>query len=380
MAEGSSGAAVAELEMPQTDRGIATKTNVEVLEKPVSQDEIAKTIPLAEDIAKFRTELEQQIFDEGLPKDQWTATYEQTIDKYPNLMPYKILINGVLNKAKAANEHVERVWKKAHGPATDQAEDNPAPQRADPEVAKTLCMKFFRVMPQGEVEAIKGAITIRIMVDDDYRKMRGIKLGTPLIEGASAFPLEKFGFSVLLIRKDLIEEHVDQNILHEIEHGKNHILTSARRDLIFGERLDMPEDILGRIRRREFNHPMQEKAKDEILAFFTYLDQFKFQGKVSMVILNDFLQEWGKKIRTRLTKKDGIYLPEYIENYQPTPEQIKSYEDNVNKATYDFIQLFELYFKLGYKNEAARMTINVLEQFPLHSWGAVSRLIQARHK
>jgi len=58
-----------------------------------SDPKIQEKIPLAEDMAVFRSEIESTIFN--APRSEWRKVYENTLAKYPQLLDYKPLFDSV---------------------------------------------------------------------------------------------------------------------------------------------------------------------------------------------------------------------------------------------------------------------------------------------
>lgn len=372
----------------EKDLGIATKTQetkpaAKSASVETSNNEAKQDITLAEDIALFRTELEQRVFFEGLPVSEWRRVYEETLAKYPDIQSYKGLFDQVLNNAEVANKGLLEFWRKLQNPQEQSKSDNPLVEKASPQAAREMCYQIFGSYPQSEVEAVKGAITLRFMVDDsDFKTFYEGRGDQEVLPGGFAMYIPELKSSVLVLRKSQ-PEHKTEVLLHELEHGKNIILVKGRRDFLDDslqpDRFNIPEDILTRLKRRgELKQPYPEvRAKDEILAFsttFSYLDYID-QSDLPM---EQLMQEWKEHVKDQLTDKKGFYFPNYYPEGTSSQDE-KRYMDNVTKGVDAMMQLLSLYRSLGFDTGAGRMATNVLEQFPLNSWSAVTRLIQTRH-
>lgn len=340
---------------------------------------IAKEIPIAEDIAEFRVTLEGKIFREGLSKSEWRRTYEETFAKYPRIKPYKELFDAVITNAEDSSNQLEEVWRYYQGLKKDlQEEDNPLVEQAEPQAAKELFRHIFDFDSEGEIDAIKGVITLRFNVDDDdFRKLRNLKDTEVISEGAVTTHPPGFKFPVLVLRKSFSQVDLFLHLAHELEHGKNRIIEEGRDELLrLGERLDMPKGIVDRLRRlKRLGWSDLTKTggdfKDEILAYFTELEWTDPDTPTDTIKNN--LPRWGEVLKDGLTNEQAYY-PSYLSEVHK-----RQYEENVKRGVDSIVQLYDLYLSLGRGIRGTRMAINVLEQFPLNSWPAVVRLIKARH-
>ncbi|OGF51574.1 hypothetical protein A3G06_00230 [Candidatus Nomurabacteria bacterium RIFCSPLOWO2_12_FULL_46_14] len=74
---------------------------------------LEKEIPIAEDIARFRAELEEKIFGEGLPAEEWAVAYEEIFQKYKLkdeiLARLTLLIFYGLSKEELADQQINNI-------------------------------------------------------------------------------------------------------------------------------------------------------------------------------------------------------------------------------------------------------------------------------
>lgn len=328
---------------------------------------------VAEDIARLKTEVENKILS-GIPQSDWRKAYEETLAQYPSTHQYKPLFDHTLRKAESAHEQIENLWSQyKNGYSSKFSEKQPGIEEGDPNLSRELFNSLFGFHPQGEVEAIKGAVTLRFMMDkDDFIKL-DIKLGVSKAY-ATAYHVPGKNFDVLILQRD---SEVGLPFRHELEHAKNQITFLNHYDSPFPEGLDMPEEILGKVKKRVINeHPMERFTRDELLAGFTEQEFVSPENK-SQAILDyaDWLIDF---LKTSFSDDDKGYLEMYKKIYHPSQAYVATYVNIVKQGTDALKDLFTLYFKEG-DSKAARMTINVLGQFPLRDWTAVVQLIKTRH-
>ncbi|OGH29990.1 MAG: hypothetical protein A3F30_01315 [Candidatus Levybacteria bacterium RIFCSPHIGHO2_12_FULL_37_12] len=370
------------------------------LEKQVLPDQIGKDVPLAEDIARFRTELEQKILWEGLPFKKWRQAYNQTLSEYPQILAYKPILDMVMLEVESSRNKLDETWKETHPKGKEFKEDEErfVPQTAEPEAARKLFSKLFGFEPKGNVEAVKGAISLRLTVDDDdYRRLR-LKEGQE-ISSEAYMEYHAYGnFPVIVERKKIKGEETQEisflnpNLHHELEHARNAFLEIGRHTFFyFPSFADMrlPKEISERLQRRHGKEPEMEKsAKDEILAFFSAFESIEMKTNTHVTDdnqrkqLDELLDEGASEFKVGLVpyfEENGYYFELHKNRYNPSDEEQKRYSSNAKRGVDSLTQLYELYRNSEHRSRAARMSINVLEQFPLNSWPAVVRLISSRH-
>ncbi|HEX7456738.1 MAG TPA: hypothetical protein VF303_04770 [Candidatus Nanoarchaeia archaeon] len=366
-----------ELEIPTDD---LEKPTQETPKQPDQDSDNKSSVILAEDIAQFRTDLEQKIFFDRLPRSEWRKAYEETLTAHPEIRSYKDIFNAVMKAAENANDDLETVWNQHH-----TQEGQPVGEPTHPDEASKLFKSMFGLELQNESRTSKSAISLYFYVsDDDFRGINKLAGKEDNLE-ENAFVIEPTinrRFPVAVLRKGLSDEESWYTGAHEFEHIKSKLIGKGRlyfRNRPFFERLAMPTAIAQRLEKRDkSSSSMENGAKEEILAYFTEPEGFSPTNPPSKVI--QFSEEWGEELK-RLLATEEWYLSRYREMFKPTPEQEKAYLVNVRKGTDSMVQLFNFYFSIDKDTrKAARMAINVLEQFPLHSWPAVVRLINQRHQ
>jgi hypothetical protein len=314
-------------------------------------------------------ELEDQIFRRGLPKEQWQQAYEESLSKYPGILPYKRLFDRILSHAESANEQIEELWKRdVHGHELVD-ESNPNVIVADSVASAKIFEYVFRHKPKKKVSAYKGAITIRLLMDSKEFEKFGFSRGRA--PGGFALPVGGQDFSVIAINKD--KESVNGTIIHEVEHAKNDVFRNERNNyaLDWWDSVDSTEEnIKNRLARRDIEelhaqesheYTDESRAKEEILAYLTILEYAPpdFSSKS--------MDKFCKDITNVLVSPTSFYNIKnekaVLDGFEAFTTLLKHYEEN--GSTFQ---------------KSSRLVINTLEQFPLTSWPAVARLIKYRHQ
>lgn len=323
----------------------------------VSNIEVEETVIAAENIAKFRMELEKKIFQEGLPPTKWEKAYEESLTKYPDILPYKGLFDSIIGHAQAANEEVEKLWSKYAKGAELENEKNLLVNVADADASAKLFESVTGFKPAEEVRAYKGAITIRFHVGErDYEKL-GYARG--YLPGGSFHKVQMGDLLVLIVNKSYENSsHFDEIVLHELEHAKNDVFHTQ---YINYQRLHMSfkdPHFRKRMLRLSLENAEDVEAKDEILAYFSILEY-----------IPDNLEE--KELRESMKKIENILQKNY--GFQNTKYIQEGFDAFFAMAS--FYQGKGLTFQ-----KSARLTINILEQFPLARWLAVARLLKHKYQ
>lgn len=358
------------------------------LEAPKQPDQLdhdsESNVVLAEDIAQFRTDLEQKIFFERLPRGEWEGTYEEALANYPQAQPYKDVFEEVLKAAERCHDDLRAFWILQNG-------SSESGEVASPEISAKIFESILGFNPKGEVTATKGIVSLKLEVDDAVFKQFYTHAGRAFDENETAFtvhPTSSHSYPVIVSRKSLSGEDSFYALRHEFEHIKTDIKKAAAQNygerkkalaLLGPERLTLPKAVSDRIERRnKTDSAMEIEAKDEILAYFTEPELLDFPSETK---LEEYLDAYSEEIKYLLTHEDSEYFDRYMERFSPSLNEQKTYERNVNVGVDSIVDLFKLYFTVDKDTrKSARMAINVLEQFPLHSWPAVVRLVRERHK
>lgn len=371
--------------------------NIESTVPQSEPSEIRKDLPIAEDIASFRADMEEKIFFKGIPSREWQKVYDQTLALYPRIQGYKAIFDEVLSVALHRNDQINNFWEQHAVSETeamaidDPTAANPLAVQADEVSSKNMFKALFNFVPQGEVEATKGSITLRFVINEnDYRRMEAPGKAEEVISGASMHYIPGIEFPVLVIRRDaafIVSGELSEGLMHELEHAKNYIMDLGRDAL--WDYWDTESGKLSRgfkevpfrdalLRRKFQNRAVPDSLlKNEMLAYFTpfeYLDR----SQLTSDSLPQIVRAYSGYIKLVLLDEQGLYYLKFKQSLL-SEEQILRHKQLVEKGVDSLVELFQLYEQSGSPRNPARMAINVLEQFPLQSWPAVTRLLKSRY-
>lgn len=349
--------------------------------------EIQETVVLAEDIAVFRTELEKKMFGKDTSRNQWKKIYEETLAKYPQVLNYKPIFDSVINSAERVNDKIRQLMTVQNNINRFLMSKKPAPspETIKQETAKRVFANLFHFRPGTDIKMSPGKVSIRFVLGkDDFKKLRE----TLNIAGsAHGFAITRNDIHIRILYQDSEQKKSSIKITdrHEFEHVRNRILEQAGVKTFESDsesdKLEMPEDILERLTRRYFKERFPENlAKDELLATFTVLENSRKSLNQEQI---EGVKRLGRFTTIYLTDPDIGYYMRFVENAvtKPSEEERTRYVKNVGKAVEAFLSIFFLYNQSGDKYpDAARVASNVLSQFPLSSWPAITRLIISRRK
>jgi hypothetical protein len=313
---------------------------------------LSLSLPAAEDIARFRTELEKGIIDNNLPPDNWLDFQRQTLSRYPRIQQYKDVFYFAVDKALGYRQRMDSFWSRFGQPA-DQTQ-------ADPEHAKLMCTDLLKIMPNEEVKIGKGAFILDVILSDaDYDRLIQTRNWSDGVNGMS-WETEGIRFHIFKSRPNWFTKP------HEMEHSKNRILELTYQGFP-QEFLPTGEAVkgVGRLKKSPYF-----SAYDEIIANFLAIEKISKDQltKNALAEFRDFL--------TKTLIED--YMPEYLK--QPEAEGItsKEYSEKITSGFKAIFELYDLYVGTNSDINSARMSINILAQFPLESWPAVISLIKQR--
>ena len=169
-------------------------------------------------------------------------------------------------------------------------------------------------------------------------------------------------------------------VTHEAEHIKNRILRDGRNKALWDHEMD--NETLPKLRERdERSLPMEESAKDEILAMLSALQVYE-SSQMSPEQIDklapDFFEKFGGMITEELAQPGGHYYETFREAHYPTEQELARYRQHVTRSIESYAQLWHVCRESGKFNrkEIAYMTSSILEQFPLSKWPGVARLFK----
>lgn len=359
-----------------------TDTTIEG-EQPIEQEH---PVIIAESIARIKTSIERMIFLEYLPSSQWREALEAELSKYPETKPYRSLMENVINRAIKINENIRRVWDGYADPDErflDQAGPNAATPKATPRMASQMYEGIFGRRPTGELEVYRGAAAIRFVVDDeDFRSIAEYEHKNTVIEsGGFTFVDSSTGIPIIVMRQSLVDSARYVTIVHELEHAKHkiHWLNPMAPEILLDqERLEIASASWERWGIDDTF--IDRSVKGEILAYATYLELFPEKIPVSQrAEFDQHIRNYFEETKRTLNNPDGLYLPRYREETHLEEQQYEQYMRSVDRNIDAYIDLHNHYRSQGMSiPEAGRMAINVLTQFPLQKWAAVTRLVIRR--
>lgn len=370
----------------KADKSIANIETIDDINETMGSVELKKGIPVAENIAKFRIELERKIFNEGLPRSEWQETYQEILNKYPEILAYKSIFDLALNKIEIANDSVNIFWEKeqvqksTHGESVknDTLQVNNLLKKADLESARHMFSVIFGILPKDEIEAFKGTISLRFIVN-----RRDFDSVVPAIEGetfAAAVEISGYDFQIILQRADLTESQGEEgvvSIVHEAQHIKNRFLNKTRQPNIL-EKLPLPEELSNvLIRREEKNDRVDKSIKDELLAYATFLLFYAKAGQSQDTSIRENFSTMAEGV----SDTKGPYLGVYLQNKSDLKpgESDLAYSTRAKLGVKSIEDLYFFYRDIQRTTDSAELVINMLDQFPLKSWPAIVRLIKSRY-
>lgn len=366
------------------------QTESRVKDKEVSFGEMLKAVEVVEDIAGLRTTLEEEIFDKRLSPDQWVSFLEKTLHRSPNLIKYMDLFKTMVDYAKDGHDQLDIFWSSVKD-SSDLSTGTPGfrgfTEGASGSSAAWLFRSLFGFFPESGIEAAKGVTSLLFtLTDSDFQKALKESSDDALWKAGVEFRMNGFKFSVILIRQKVVDEVWIKKVLpHEVEHSKNSILGGGRvkfsgvDEHLRGEDLDQwqrKNNVVFREleRLKDKANVSEEKAKNEILAYFTELENIEYRFPRAF---EDFLDDSPGEFVKELSSESGHYYQEYIKSDKSFDKD--RYVSSVERGANALAALARLYYQEEVKKGSVRMAMNVLEQFPLHRWPAVVYLINRRH-
>lgn len=344
---------------------------------------MVRRIAVAEDIAKLRTEVEDEMFRKVAPKEQWKDILDTALVKYPNLIRYKRIFDRVLVSVKTSAIQLDSFWRDhmAYGSETSTDDLTKGIEKAGPKMSSELFYPIFLTYPDDEVVAARGALSLRFLVSDrDYKKLWATEEGWGGKElTTGGFASSHSGFPVIVLRREFPEHEVIKNVIHESEHGLNKVLETGKNTFLYTDRLpELGADQGVRQRMLDWEaktHPFERSLKDELLAYFTVLEVVDYARPK----LSEEVMLYMDKVIKMLKDPEGSYLRVYKKRFNMVEKEEQKYLEMVDTGAASLRALFALYREGGLGQKSARMVINVLQQFPLHHWKGVVGLIERRH-
>jgi len=356
---------------------------------------------MAENIALAKEEIVQKIFTEDLPVSQWEKAVQDILLNHPDLTNYKHLFLETTHNTYNANEAINKFWSdyaKNETISSDALYQANNYVEADEISAQNIFQTIFKQSPEKPVKAIKGIKTLILEVFPADLKKITRDSGDNISEGCF---YQKNDFPNLPVIVLLQESHDKlMNMRHEVQHLNYNFERSAAFSYI---NLDIPpNDALPseikkhqeRLSLEKYNNLgiIENRAKDEILAFASYLEllelniycskQQKCPINMDETDLFKMKNNYLLSVASTLADEHGDYYQKYCQRgpLANLDSKIKqAYQQHVRASVAAYQELSEIY-ENSFSPNIFRMTIDVLSQFPLVHWPAVVRLIKQRRQ
>ncbi|MBI4039029.1 hypothetical protein HY384_03665 [Candidatus Daviesbacteria bacterium] len=337
-----------------------------------------QNLVLAERIAVFRYYLEQDMINTPWNPTSWQRVYDERLSLNPQLTPYREFFDQALIRVQQANEDLERAWRRRCGPKKQpKTEEDCQLEKTYGFSAQNLYTDIFGLRPRGEPEAIKGAISLRFVVDAaDFQKICQ-NLGKGTTTRALYIRLDNFKFGVLVVNKQTPTAEIEDSINHEFEHAKNFVIGDSRVHVLSSEKSKTSSAITDRMLKRELQDPSEMlEGKNELLASFTFLLNLleKNPNWPKEEMLDQVKQVCLRIAYNLSTSEEYDFLGKNASEVAK-----KRYIATIFKGAQAFLDLLGLYIHGNDPSIATRISINVLEQFPITYWPAAVRLIMKKH-
>jgi hypothetical protein len=318
-------------------------------EPVVSPKELSSNISVAEDLARFRTEVEHKIIDERLPWYEWRGFAAEALDKYPSIETYGPIIRSAMVTAQAAKNEMDDFCRR-RGVSEQQ-------DVIEPQIASTIISDLFKFTPTDDIKMDKGVLSFSIVLSNkdftELAKKRGMD-GVP-----AAFHTTIDGVKINVYDGSGVVDLAELES-HELEHAKNRILT---------EHLDFFATDFKEAQRLKSSP--YKRGWDEILAFASSLEALITDPKLQINELDGY--------RSFMIKAIDRYRSRFAKDTESKGTPAEKYIHVANAGIDAWFDLCRMYTETELENSPIRMTTNLLAQFPLESWPAVVRLINQQH-
>ena len=324
------------------------------IESTATIKESLPNIPVAEDLARYRVELETKIITGNLPPKEWRELSAAMLDKYPTIGKYHWKIDSLVDGFVHARYYLDHLWEENNLPESQM--------EADPTTAASMCQSLFDYQPEEEVKIQKGTIGLVAMFsDNDYQKLLQ-KMQHQESDTVVGFQTNLNNLQVIVAKASVLWPSMDnRHYLHENEHIKDTILEETIDSFLLPRKgRDEISDGFRRLHKNRFR-----RLQSEINAYFS---------AVPLLTKKSFIGDYHDWLIKLLTE-DGAY---YRTSCQP---QGTTADEYTNVATTGIDSIFELYhlYENAYPDiNPAKMSAYTLGQFPVDKWPVVVRLIKQR--
>lgn len=340
--------------------------------------EAVQDVAIVEEIAEARIFVEQMILKDQLPRPQWMRYFiREILPKFPNLSPYKNFFFESLEQASHAQYEVKRALYEIRKDIASDRKTSITDVTSN-EVSERIFLSLVGEIPRGRIEAKADGVALEFIIHDQQDLAAITQRSEDKVANllGSVFVWKGTGlganFSIIVINESKSLD-VEDTRIHESEHAKNSILSAAQaKALDFCYRPD--SEIKKRLERwKNDSFSAEEWAKDEVLAYATELEIYDYTEEG----LREFFDELTIKLSGTSSYYEKKYFTERVGELNrevPIERQVEVYRKRVKSSTKALEKAFHLF------NRDARKVISILEQFPLHHWAAVVRLLEMNHR
>ena len=336
-----------------------------------------------------------KLFVDNAPADKWQQISDDLLSQYPRLGDYESFVHNIIGEALKRHDAIERLWEEAGASASGPPHrpENARLIEADSKSAKLLFQRIFDSEARGRVEATKGKFSLTFVVDEvDARNvyLKGMASGQLLEETPLGFSVPGAEIPVLVINRNEREPQAELvATAHEAQHIQHSIVREGRyRTLQQIEAEGGGAALEKALKREQDGLPIEELAKDELLAQFTYLQLLEASRSTNAELdrrFDEVVSEIAERAAT-IADPNGYYFRKFQKIFSPTTQEQERFQQNVVRAVDAYIQLWKLYAqnKSGKdslpQNNVFIKVSNILDQFPLYKWPAVARICEVRHR
>ena len=239
--------------------------------------------------------------------------------------------------------------------------------------ARELCDSLLSFKPRYQPQAIRGAITLRIVLSDtDYKKYK--KRSNLPEEAGAHFERIPLGGPLIIMPKSSVPEkrNSDDLVVHEVQHALNDLENRTFIELAY--RLPLPDSFpLPGNTIKDLNRLESERYhsfKDEFLAHMTLVSSYH---QFNPNRIPDYIKWFEERILAGELVNDVDWKTQ-VQNGNEGIETL------VRDSTKAFFEAFTLFTNIGYDINSSRIAINFLSQFPVGKWPAAVRLLKSKQK
>lgn len=349
--------------------------------------DMPRRLRTAEDIARLKQDTLRTLSE--LPLNNWRSAYKSLLTKYPGILSYHQYTDASFENVLRTANCLDAFWKEYEPVDSGVRDELTKLQIASPDAGKKMFEKACLTVTQKDIKTMRGKFSLWFVTDNEdfinansnvYSARSSINEEGNDYSNTDAVtysPSRELPFPIIIIKNDFGNENVSNHlngktIIHEAEHAQQSILWEYKKIRQVPDKSLFNKRVKRRLREPTTFFTL---AGQELLAYFSYFSLFKPEA-IDSGKLAEYLEDYGNNV------KDNI-MPDTWDDFYPlqlrdfvSPNKIESVRQ-IRKGWYALVQLHNLYRKEGILEEGfspVRMTIDVMEQFPLKSWPAVAVL------